>query len=290
MSPMSEIGLTCLRELKRNLRSAKGVVMAVLFLLGGGAASLVYAAVSQLAGAKDVPAEALRADREELWRRVFDNADIGRYLSDSPLFFVALFKALWWLIPFLTLLIGFDQLCADRQHRTIRFDVIRARRSSLVVGKALSLWIVVSVLVLALQLFTWIVSLALGGSDVWTTLSWGGRFWLLCVVCIGTWSGLTVLMSSWTRRPILALFVGLAAFSGLALGDLVTYAIASAATVKPDWWVSKFAPARFAFPGFYQQWLVTPHAPQMLGAIALLLAVGAAATAGAAWVLNRSDV
>jgi ABC-type transport system involved in multi-copper enzyme maturation permease subunit len=290
MSAASEIKWTCLRELRRNLRSAKGIAMSVLFMLGGGAASLIYAAIAEIALRKDIPAEAIREQRQKVWENVYDDLGIGQYLSHAPLFFVAMFKALWWLIPFLTLMIGFEQVCADLQHRTLRYDVVRARRWSIVTGKAIAIWLEVSALVLGLDLFVWIVTMIRGDASFLTTLSWGGRLWLLNVVYIASWAGLTVLMSSLTRRPILALFMGLVVFSGFALGDLATWALTKAAAVDPTWWASKLAPARYAFPGFYQQWVVTPRAPEMIGAIAILLAFGAASTAAACWVVNRSDV
>jgi ABC-type transport system involved in multi-copper enzyme maturation permease subunit len=264
--------------------------MTILFLLGGGAASLIYAAIAEIALRKDIAAEAIRDQREKIWANVYDDLGIGHYLSDAPLFFVALFKSLWWLIPFLTLMIGFEQVCSDLQHRTIRYDVVRARRWSIVTGKALAVWIVVSTLVLALDVFVWIVTMVRGDATLAVTASWGGRLWLLNVVYIGAWAGLTILVSSVTRRPILSLFIGLVVFSGLALGDLSTWALSKAAAVDPTWWASKLAPARYAFPGFYQQWVVTPKAPEMIGGIVILLAFGAASTAAACWVLNRSDV
>ncbi|MBI5536185.1 MAG: ABC transporter permease subunit [Deltaproteobacteria bacterium] len=290
MSAVAEIKWTCLRELRRNLRSAKGIAMSVLFLLGGGAASLIYAAIAEIALRKDIPAEAIREQRQKVWENVYDDLGIGQYLSHAPLFFVAMFKALWWLIPFLTLMIGFEQVCADLQHRSIRYDVVRARRWSIVTGKSIAIWLEVSALVLGLNVFVWIVTMIRGDASFAVTLSWGGRLWLLNVVYIATWAGLTVLMSSLTRRPILALFMGLVVFSGFALGDLSTWALTKAAAVDPTWWASKLAPARYAFPGFYQQWVVTPKAPEMISGIVILLAFGAASTAAACWVVNRSDV
>jgi hypothetical protein len=132
MTPLSEVGLTCLREMRKNLRSAKGIVMGVLFLLGGGAASLIYVALSafadRLRDGREVPEDQIRAIREELWKGVY-NADVGAYLSHSPLIFVALFKATLWFIPFMTLMIGFEQIAGDLQHRTIRYTAVRARRT-----------------------------------------------------------------------------------------------------------------------------------------------------------------
>jgi ABC-type transport system involved in multi-copper enzyme maturation permease subunit len=281
MSPWSEALLTCRRELRRNLRSAKGVVMGLLFLLGGGAASLIYAAISELAmrvrEGRPVPPEAFRGIREEFWSQVWDK-DIGHYLADSPWIFVALFKAVWWFVPFITLMIGFEQVCGDLQHRSIRYDAIRARRGSLVVGKALAIWIVVSLLVLALDLFVWTVTVARGESSVLVALSWGGRFWALTTAYIAAYAGLTILVSSLTRRPVLSLFIGLVAFAALGLGDMLTS------------FFEKLEPGRYAFPGFYQVWLVTPRPAEMIAGVAVLLAFGAASTAAASWHLNRSDL
>lgn len=291
MSALSEIKWTWIRELRRNLRSAKGIAMAVLFLLGGGAASVIYAAISEFAlRGESIPAEAIRAQREKVWANVYGDLGVGKYLADSPLFFVGLFKALWWLIPFLTLLIGFEQVCSDLQHRTIRYDCVRARRWSLVVGKSLAVWTIVSLLLLALNLFVWSVTVLRGDDSLGVVLNWGGRLWLLTVVYTAAWSGLTILASSLTRRPILSLFVGLVIFAGLALGDLSTWAIHEAAARDSSMWIAKFAPARYAFPGFYQLWVVTPRAPEMIGGIVILLAFGAASTAAACWLVNRSDV
>ena len=78
MSPATEAGLTCLREMRRNLRSAKGVVMGVLFLLGGAAASLIYAAVSELSNQQQngevIPEQAYRELREKVWTKVWQMA------------------------------------------------------------------------------------------------------------------------------------------------------------------------------------------------------------------------
>jgi ABC-type transport system involved in multi-copper enzyme maturation permease subunit len=288
MSIASEIQWTCLRELRRNLRSAKGIIMAVLVLLSGAAASLIYTAITRkvterLAQGGDVPMEAFRQSREQLW----ETTTIAHYLANSPLFLVGLFKVLWWLLPFLTLMIGFDQVCGDLQYRTIRYDIVRSRRWTIITGKALAVWAILSSVVLALNLFVWIVVVARGDEGIGVTLSWGGRFWLLEVVYIAAWSGITILVSSLTRRPILSLLMGMAVVAGLTLGDLITYALKGASS---DWWISKLAPARFAFPGFYQEWVITPKAPEMVGAIAILLAFGAATTAAACWLVDRSDV
>jgi len=263
--------------------------MGVLFLLGGAAASLIYAAVSELTNperdGREIPEEAFRQLREKVWTEVW-NADIGHYLADSPSVIVALFKATLWLIPFMTLMIGFEQVCGDLQHRTFRYHAIRARRGSIIAGKAMAVWAVVSTLLLALHAFVWFVTLVRGDASIAQIAAWGPRIWALSAVFTAAYAGLTILMSSLTRRPVISLFLGLILFSGLWVLDL---AVDFAKMVES----SRFAWLEYvgyAIPDNYEAWLVTPKAPEMVGAIAILLAFGAGSTALAGWIVNRKDV
>ena len=289
MSPVSEAGLTCLREMRRNLRSAKGIVMGLLFLLGGAAASLIYAAVSELTNPNrqghDVPEEAFRDLRQKVWAEVW-NADIGGYLADSPSIFVALFKGSLWFIPFMTLMIGFEQVCGDLQHRTIRYTAIRARRESIVAGKFLAIWGVVAVLLFALHAFVWFVTLIRADASFSQVLVWGPRMWGLSAIYTAAYAGLTILVSSLTRRPVISLFLGLIFFSLFWVLDLAADVARMAESERFSW----LQYVGYAIPDYYEAWLVTPKAPQMLGAMAFLLAYGVGATAFAGWVIHRRDI
>ena len=55
MNPVIEVGLIAQRELRRIVRSAKGVVMAVLTLLGGIGITLIRMKVEQLNGGEFDP-------------------------------------------------------------------------------------------------------------------------------------------------------------------------------------------------------------------------------------------
>jgi hypothetical protein len=275
--------------MRKNLRSAKGIVMGALFLLGGGAASLVYMAIKALGDrlreGREVPEEQLRALREEVWKGVW-NADVGAYLSHSPLIFIALFKATLWFIPFLTLMIGFEQIAGDLQHRTIRYTAIRARRSSLVAGKALAIWAVVAILLLALHLFVWLVTLLRGDATLMETLSWGPRMWAFSAVFTAAYAGMTILASSLTRRPILSLFIGMIMFSSLWVLDVSVDVVHALDNEKYRW----FEYVGFAIPDWYEVWLVSPKPAEVVGAIVNLLAFGVGTTALASYIVNRRDV
>jgi ABC-type transport system involved in multi-copper enzyme maturation permease subunit len=281
MSPLKEAQLACVREIRKNLRSWKGVAMGALFLLGGGAALLIYVALSNLIKRElaqgDIPEEVKREMREKTLALTYDQ-DIAHYLSAAPPVLLLVFKATLLFVPLLTLLIGFEQICGDLQHRTFRYAAIRARRSSLVAGKMLGVWAVVSTLTLLLHAVVWIVTIGRGEASLALTLSWGLRLWAFTVVYTGTYSGLTILASSVTRRPALSLFIGLFSFALLAIGDLASSVFDSLKSI------------RYAFPGFYELWMITPRAGEMAGAVAVLLAFAAASTAAAAYFVNRSDV
>ncbi len=289
MNPLSEVGLTCLREMRKNLRSAKGIVMGLLFLLGGGAASLIYMALKALAdrfsNGQPVPDEQVQALREKLWSGVW-NPEIGAYLSHSPLIFVALFKATLWFIPFMTLMIGFEQIAGDLQHRTIRYTAVRARRTSIVAGKALAIWGVVSVLLLALHMFVWIVTLLRGDATLLQTLSWGPRMWAFSAVFTAAYAGSTILASSLTRRPVLSLFLGLIMFSFVWVMDVAVDAVHALDNDKYRW----FENVGFAIPDWYEVWLVSPRPVEVIGAIIILLAFGVGTTALAAYIVTRRDL
>ena len=277
-----------MRELRRNLRSIKGVVMSLLFLLGGAGASLIYIAVSNVAQQtmeeKQVPAEAISTVRTGVWSQMY-NPDVGQHVADSPSVLIALFKATLWFIPFMSLVIGFEQISADVQHRTLRYTVLRSPRSAIVVGKALAVWTIVSVLVLLLHSFVWTVTLVRGDGTVGQVLSWGARLWLWASIYTAAYAGLTILASCLSRYPIICLFLGLIGFSTLAILDIGVDV--SMQSKDPSAILTYLG---YLIPDHYEAWLLSPHIGIKLGAIAILLGYGAIATAGAAAIINRKDV
>src|SRR5271155_1331253 len=123
MSPAAETLLVAQRELRTNLRSAKGVALLMLSLLGGGLAALLFAH-----GAKPKPIDLS-----------------GTSVSDMGPAVVAMFglsavlRATIWLTPMLVSLIGYDAISGELQNRSVRYWTIRSRRASFYVGKVLGL-------------------------------------------------------------------------------------------------------------------------------------------------------
>jgi ABC-type transport system involved in multi-copper enzyme maturation permease subunit len=280
-----EVGIVAQRELYRNLRSTKGIAMFSLFLLGGLVFSMLVSTIvgvvlkraAQQAGMTSVPDD-IQRQLFEMYLSEFYDEPTAKHLGAAPAVLYFLFKGTLVFLPFLVLLVGFDQLAGEIQHRTIRYTVGRAQRASVVVGKALGVWGVISVMVLVLHVTVWIFVLARGGGSFGQVLSWGGRFWLFSSVCAAAYVGFSAIVSALFRTPIVALFVGAGAGALLWL----VYGILGL--------FEKTQPATWAFPNAYEKLLVLPGPLQILGGSALFIAWGALCVAGATLILIKRDV
>ena len=274
MSPVTEAGLTALRELRRNLRSTKGIAMFVLFFLGGAVPSVL-----QVLFLRHMDRATMSDFFEQALSKVYEPAT-AKYLSlCPPVLFGFLFKGTLIFLPVLILLIGFDQIAGDIQHRTIRYMAGRARRSSLVVGKALGVWGVITIMTLVLHVTVWTVMLIRGGDSPALVLSWGVRLWLFTVASAGAYVGLTSLISSFFKTPIVALFAGVGVLFVLWLASTILGL--SEATEAVTW----------AFPSAYEsKLLISPDPARVFGGVAALLAWGAAMVAAAAAIVSRRDI
>jgi hypothetical protein len=280
MSPVREAGLTALREIRRNLASTKGIAMFVLFFLGGLAVSLVELLFTKLIDqetGQEVPAEVSRRALEAVLSRAY-GAETGHYLSACPRALFTLFQGTLIFAPLLILLMGFDQIAGEIQHRSIRYIGGRSRRESIVAGKALGGWAVISAMVLLLHTTVWVVALVHGRVPAADILSWGSRLWFFSVVWFATYAGLITLVSSFFRTPIVALFVGSAVFFGVWLTGFILRFIPSAKT------------ALLAFPGGYEALLLSPEPSQVLGGMGASLAWGAIMVIAAAMLVKRRDL
>ncbi|MGH7280217.1 MAG: hypothetical protein ACRELY_01720, partial [Polyangiaceae bacterium] len=82
MNPVFEVALIAQRELRRNFRSAKGVVMAVLTLLGGVGVALVRLKVEQLNAGRFTPDDVQQLQSALLVKQYGDEQ--GHYLASVP--------------------------------------------------------------------------------------------------------------------------------------------------------------------------------------------------------------
>jgi ABC-type transport system involved in multi-copper enzyme maturation permease subunit len=255
--------------------------MAALFLLGGLVPSVIrvlFARATEGTGVERLADEDRRELFQQVLERQYHDAAIAKHLSDAPTLIWLLFTGTLFFLPIFIVVIGFDQLAGEIQHRTIRYSAGRADRASIVVGKALGSWGVIAVMVLVLHLTVWIIALFQRDGHAANILSWGLRMWFFNAVAASSYVGFTSLMSSLVRTPIVALFLGL----GIGFALWLSYNILTLfdATKNAGW----------AFPNGYERLLVSPSPLHVAGGMALLVAWGAACVAGATLILMKRDV
>jgi ABC-type transport system involved in multi-copper enzyme maturation permease subunit len=283
MSPVREASLTALREIRRNIASTKGIAMFVLFFLGGLLGPIIGERViikllfgGDLTGLTAV--EKQQVLNELLLRSGYERATVD-YLSFCPWQLgILFFQGTLTFAPLLILLIGFDQIVGDIQHRAVRYIAGRSRRESIVVGKALGVWAVIAFLMLILNVTVWILMIGRGVAGPAAILTWGPRLWLLQVAAAAAWVGLITLISSLFRTPIIALLAGAVVFPGVWLTNKILGLIEAA------------APAMWALPFKYEDLLISPEPLRVLGGVGAFIGWGAVMVAIATQVVKRRDV
>lgn len=278
MSPATEIFIVVQRELRKNLRSAKGIVLAVLSLLGGTSIALLMVKYQEFKRHElgELSSDQIRDLRQKALEKAYD-VDQAKLLADAPEVLLMLFFMTIWLTPLLVALMGFDSIAPDIQHRSVRFWSIRTRRASFFIGKWAGLWATVSIVTFALDLFVWMVTIIRGDAPAASTLAWGMRFWLISLPMSAVWCGIAVLISSLFRSPIVALLTTFGAFFVLWVAFLIGA-------------VAHWDPLIYVYPNHYDYFLLNPRIDRVgIGLLACLGMTGLYVIAGST-LFARRDV
>jgi ABC-type transport system involved in multi-copper enzyme maturation permease subunit len=282
MNPGAEVALVVERELRKNVRSAKGIVLLILSVLGGVAVALVLAFAEKMKSEKlhSLPPEATDEIKRQIVLQLGGGDDaLGEALFKAPSALFAGFEVTVWLAPMLVALLGFDAISGELQHRSVRYWTVRSRRPSYYVGKVLGLWAVVSSLTLLVHILMWSVILARGGPDVNTgdILSWGVRFWAVSLPISLVWCAIAQLIASQFRHPVQALLVTFAVFFVLWILFLMAAS-------------GKVPQLIYLWPNSYDLWLLHPHIDRVLEGLGLLVGSAAVYAAAGAALFSRRDV
>jgi ABC-type transport system involved in multi-copper enzyme maturation permease subunit len=249
--------------------------MFVLFMLGGLASVVIRMMIKKLAG--DVSDEVARAVWDTYLLRQHTEA-IAKFLGPCPPMIYFLFQGTLTFLPLFVLLVGFDQLAGEVQHRTIRYSGGRAARSSIVIGKALGIWGVMAVMIAVLHITVWVLVLVQSGKEGPAIMSWGGRMLLFSIICASSYVGFASFISSLFRTPIVALFVGAGAGAGFWLLHALLGHYES--TERLTW----------LLPNRYDQLLFEPDPLKVAGGLLLFVVWGSVCVAGSCLVVERRDV
>src|SRR5580700_11317926 len=225
LSPATEIRLLVARELRRSVRSVKGIILGVLTLLGGFVASLVcvWLEGNDRDAVQVTSTEGYIALKKAAIEKATGDASFAAYAASVPTSLLVFLKITVWLGPLLIALLGFDLMSSELQHRSVRFWTVRTRRWSYFTGKMLGLWAVVSLITLVLNVIAGTVAASRGYVTVGQLMTWGVRFWLVAVVIGGSWAAIATFISSCFKTPILSLLTTVVAFFVMWMVSLIGF-------------------------------------------------------------------
>lgn len=299
MSPATEIALVTGRELRKSIRSVKGIILGILTLLGSFLAVLICIWIESNVRTKFGGANT--AQFQDLYEQAAIKAgsDPGtaHYMAHMPLSLVTFLKVLVWIGPLLVALLGFDSISGDLQHKTVRYWTVRCRRWSYLLGKFFGLWGIVSIVTLTLVVLSSVAVLIRGYITVGDFFTWGLRCWLISAFIVGTWTAVAVFVSSRFKTPLLALLTTFAAFFCMWLPGFIGWAVRWGSAINSA--DSEAAATRqlvdirwyeYLYPNGYDDLLLSPkplHVAEGVGACAvyMIIFVGLAAA-----LFARKDV
>ncbi|HEY8090478.1 MAG TPA: ABC transporter permease [Polyangiaceae bacterium] len=291
MSPAVEIQLLVTRELRRTVRSVKGIILGILTLLGAFVTSLVCVWIegSDRDAAKVASTEAYIELRKAALEKATGDASFAAYAASIPSSLLVFLKVTVWLGPLLIALLGFDGMAGELQHRSVRFWTVRTRRWSYFSGKMLGLWATVALITLLLNIMAGTVAAARGYVTVGQLFGWGLRFWLVAVVIAGPWAAIATFISSLVKTPILALLTTFAAFFVMWMVSLIGFILRAKDFVETgvakdmNWY-------EYLYPNSYDTLLLAPETTKVLTALGILIGFVAASTAAGSILFQRRDI
>lgn len=291
MSPIAETRLIFQRELRKSFRSIKGLILSALTIAGGGGLALLFAESDeirqrQLHDREVTPAMLLEL-KQKLFSWWFMDSATGEHVGRAPGLLFFLFAVSLVLMPAVVLILGFDSVSAERQHKTIRYWTLRSRRPSYVIGKWLGLWATCGVVAFGMHALIWIVCTARGEAPLAEILSWGLRFWLAAMPILGVWCAVSVFVSSLFRIPILALLSTAATFF---VWWLVYFPFWVGAHGDPGGAVPSPTPILYIFPNFYDRFILSPQIGPLLTGLAVCFGFAAAVLAASSALFAKRDV
>jgi len=303
LNPVAETGLLVSRELRRSVRSVKGIILGVITLVGAAVASLFVVWMQGADLARAGSEAALDEVNRKLVEKMTGDSALASQIASMPESLRTFLDITVWLAPLLIALLGFDGIAGELQHKAVRFWTVRARRTSYFAGKLLGLWALVAIVILALDVMVGVVTLLKGYVTLGELLKWEGRFWLVAVVIAGAWAAIATLISSFTRQPIAALLSTFGVFFLLWLASKVGEVLRGIELAKQMRQAMETNPDtiptpvplpmhwyEYLYPNGYEHMLLSSEPTKVMTAAGVLLGVVVVAILGGGFLFSRRDV
>ncbi len=276
MNPITEVQLVTGRELRKSLRSAKGVLLAAMSVVGGTGMALLLTWVDRKRRSMLPPDIDPAAVQEQIYSQLY-GTETGHAMAAAPYALIILLNITLWLSPLLIAIMGFDAIAGELQHRTARYWVVRIRRSSYIAGKFMGSWLVLLAMLLGMNVIVWIATSAVAGLSPGLVVGWGVRCFAVCVPITAAWCGIAVLVGSQVKTPIVALLLTCLAFFGLWFVHL-------AAGLGGVDWVS------YLYPNSYDRLFLSPKPMDAARGLLGTAAIALVTTTAAALLFEKRDL
>lgn len=282
LSPFPELWTIIRAELRRTVRSARVLLLLLVYGTFTVLAGLVVAAITR--SFEQDPAQAAQARSGILAMLVGGDQAAFQALSGLPVLVPLVFRITLFFLPLYVVLLGFDQLSSEVGSRSVRYLVVRSRRSSIVLGKYGAQALVL----------VGLVGLVVGGlflvagmrNDIAEPLAYaamGVRFWLAGSALALAYLALTALASALTASPAGSLFTNLAFLLVFWVLDFV--GSRGAAMHQFTGQASWSEPLKWLSPSAYAGGLLGPGSATLTSVVAY--GCFAAAFLSAAWAAFR---
>ncbi len=279
-------------ELRRAIRSGRAVVLlglysmfsALVLLVVGWLAGEVRAAVNMQLQSAGADANAAAKMGEEARKGILgfltsNDTAMMEALAQVPLEVLIVFKITLFFLPAYVALMGFDQLSGEVGPRSMRYLTVRARRSSVLLGKFLSQASLLVGLVLVIDTAVFIYARIANPDFGFATLVLSLlKFWLAAIVFSLAYVALTTLCSSLFRSPAVSLVFNFSLLFIFWLMDTIGRAVGEENPLRY---------ARFLSPSYYAGNLLHPGLAEF-GASGAAYAGFATVFLGAAYLILRA--
>jgi len=287
VNAFSEVTLITGRELRKSFRSVKGIILFILSILGGLGITMIGVAIARYAdqdamAKKGIDAEGLKALKMQLYAEKF-GVDQAKFLISVPDVLILMFQVMVWLAPLLILLLGFDNLSGELQHRTVRFWTLRSRRWSFYSSKVLGLFAANAMVWLVMTLLVAVIAIARGDAGGGAAIGWGLRLWLTALPMTLVWAAYATLVSSQFKTPMLSLLSTLGAFFVVWLLYVINGVFVGLGKTS-------FEGFMWLYPNYYDQYLLAPQLGRFMQGLLPCIGLAVLFTGLGAWRFSRRDV
>ncbi len=152
-----------------------------------------------------------RAQAQTLMRLY--NFSVMRELAGCPSALVISGIITFSALPLATLILAFDTIARERELGTLRFSCMRARWSSIIIGKSVAIWTVYAGICLLSYSPVWLAEIIRSKGLRFEALTWGGRLYSVMFIQAIAFVSIWILVSCFFRRAWVSFVVGIGLIS-----------------------------------------------------------------------------